>query len=177
MEIAHKTNTLECFYKHYYMYQCRFFEIDIQFVNNRIIVYHDECSNDTNIITLEEFLRWIPNLITINIEIKKYNDSTNLNMELLQLLEQFPFKKYILSSFDKNVCRELFHSLYQVFYLISIIENYDESFVNICIDKKLLNILNYTNHEQVFVYNIHKNELQILKSKYPYIKGWIIDWD
>jgi hypothetical protein len=151
------------------------FEIDVQYVNNKIIVHHDECHDDTNIISLENFLLWTPNLITINIEIKKYN-STNMNIELIRLLQQFPFKKFILSSFDKDVCRELFHSHYQVFYLISKVENYDESFVNICIHKKFLNILNYTNHEQVFVYHVHKNELQTLKSKYSYIKGWIIDF-
>ena len=180
MEITHQTNTLECFYKYYYNYKCRVFEIDIQpDENNTIIVYHDDFFKNKvskNIITLDEFLRFTPHLITINIEIKKYN-LRNINFELIQLLQQYPFKKYILSSFNKDVCKELVHSSYQVFYLISLIENYDKTFVNICIHKKFLDILNHHNHEQIYIYNVHKNELQQLKSKYPYIKGWIIDWE
>jgi glycerophosphoryl diester phosphodiesterase len=176
MEIAHKTNTLECFYKHYYDYKCRFFEIDVQHGNDTIIVYHDDFNKvSIPVITLEEFLRFTPNLITINIEIKKYN-LRNINLELIELLAQHPFKKYILSSFDKDVCKELLHCHYPVFHLLSTIENYDKSFVNICIHKNLLNILNHDNHEQIYVYDVHKKELEHFQYKYPSIKAWIIDW-
>jgi glycerophosphoryl diester phosphodiesterase len=82
---------------HYYQYGCRVFEIDVQIFNNpnnlkyqndnsdRLIVYHDELSinNDErselvkqkDIIMLDDFLRFIPDNITLNIEIKDYSDS------------------------------------------------------------------------------------------------------
>lgn len=179
MEIVHRTNTLDFFYKHYYQNHCRAFEIDVQPGNDTILVYHDDLSNNilsTNgITTLEEFLRLTPNLITINIEIKKYN-SKNINLELIELLQQYPFNKYILSSFDKEVCRELLSLNYPVMHLLSTIEDYDKSFVNICLPKHLLDILNLDeNHEQVFVYQVKKTELKKLKRKYPFVRGWIYD--
>lgn len=179
MEIVHRTNTLDCFYRHYYKNDCRFFEIDVQPSNDTILVYHDDLnkiSNSTSVImTLEEFLRLTPNAITINIEIKKYN-SKNINLELIQLLKQYPFKKYILSSFDKEVCKELLPFHYPVFHLLSTIEEYDKTFVNICIHKKLLDILNFDDyHEKVYVYQVKKKDLRTLKKEYPHIKGWIYD--
>ena len=97
MEIAHRTNSLNSFYMHYYQHGCRNFEIDVQFFNSpknlkyqndntdQIIVYHDEISinNDErsklvkqkDIIMLDDFLRFIPDNITLNIEIKDYSGS------------------------------------------------------------------------------------------------------
>lgn len=178
MEIVHRTNTLDFFYKHYYQNNCRAFEIDVQPVNDTILVYHDDLSNmsfSNSITTLEEFLRLTPNFITINIEIKKYN-SKNINLELIELLNQYPSNKYILSSFNKEVCREFLSFNYPVMYLLSTLKDYDRTFHNICVPKNLLDILNLDeNHEQIYVYQVKKTELQKLKRQYPFVRGWIYD--
>jgi len=150
MEIAHRTNSLNSFYKHYYQHGCRNFEIDVQYFKNpldysdQIIVYHDEISiNDferselikqKDILMLPDFLRLIPDNITLNIEIKDYSGSnkyyksdescicsckiciqnnpnnscklqkTNIVNQLVDILAKYTKNVYIISSFDKYIC-------------------------------------------------------------------------
>lgn len=179
MDIVHRANNLGFFYKQYYQNNCRAFEIDVQSGNGTILVYHDDLSYilpKHGMTTLEEFLRFTPKFITINIEIKKYN-SKNINLKLIELLKQYPSNKYILSSFDKGVCKELLSFNYPVMYLFSKLDDYDKTFPNICIPKILLYILLdlNKNHEKVYVYQVDKTELKRLKQKYPFVKGWIYD--
>jgi hypothetical protein len=180
MEIVHRTNNIDFLYKHYYNYNLRNFEIDIQPYKNLIILHHDEIllnNNIDNILTLEEFLKHTPNDITINIEIKKYKTYKNIIPDVKKLMQKYINKKYIISSFDKDICNDFIKiGGYEIIYLIGELENYDKTYKNICIHKKFLDILNYHNHEKIYVYGIHNNEFQIEINRYKFITGWIIDY-
>jgi glycerophosphoryl diester phosphodiesterase len=179
MDIVHRANTLDSFYKYYYIHHCRAFEIDVQSGGDTIVVFHDDFTNripnDQAILTLEEFLRCTPNSIVINIEIKRYTNSRNINQQLIHLLSEYPLKKYMLSSFDKQVCQELSEFRYPVLYLFSSMDDYDDSFVNICVPKALLENINMIHHEQIYVYHVEWKQLDFLKRQYPFVDGWIYD--
>lgn len=178
MEIAHRVNNIDIFYKHYYIHNLRRFEIDIQSYKNSIIVYHDEINNDiNNIITLNDFLKYTPNDITINIEIKKYKSYQNIISDVISLLQQYKEKIYIISSFDKDICNEFIKlNNYETIYLIDKVKNYDKHYKNICIHKKFLDIINYNNHDNIYVYDIQFNEFNKMKNQYKFVNGWIIDY-
>ena len=237
MEIAHRTNSLNAFYMHYYLHGCRNFEIDVQMFNNpknlkyqndnsgQIIVYHDEISinnyerseliKQKDVIMLDDFLRLIPDNITLNIEIKDYSGSgkfykpddeslflncsckicmegnpkysckiqkINLVNQLVDLLMKYNQKTYIISSFDKYICNnknisdKLKLISNDIIYLVGEVENYDKTYKKICIHKKFLDILNYNNHDLIYVYDVENTNLDELKLEYPYIKGWILDF-
>jgi glycerophosphoryl diester phosphodiesterase len=224
MEIAHKTNTLDSFFKHYYEYNCRNFEIDIQLYKNsldnsdEIIVYHDNILTDKDftkkkdVVSLFDFLRLIPDDIILNIEIKDYSGSNkyyksiekftcscnictqnNLNKtcfsqkrELIEILlvhlKYNKKKKIIISSFDMFICnnKDIIYKLKsitnEIIFIIGELENYDKNYKKICIHKKFLDFLNYNNHELIYVYDVHKDNLDQLKINYPLINGWILDY-
>jgi len=216
MEIAHRTNTLDNFYKHYYDYNCRAFEIDVQFNKNseEIIVYHDDISKETkldkNVIMLYDFLRLTPDDITLNIEIKDYSGSKNYIKNdicackiciennpnktcrseknslidlLIVVLKENNKKGYIISSFDKYICsnKTIRSKLEEdvskdLIYLIGELGDYDKSFKKICIHKKFLEILNYNNHDLIYVYDIKREDIDDFKEDYPFVNGWILDY-
>ena len=181
MIFAHRTNTFESFYKAYFVHNDRQFEIDVQpTMDGRIIVYHDDISCEKykemkHTLTLDEFLKFTPDSVVINVEIKKYEKSKYIVDKVLQICGKYPTKTYLYSSFDAASVQQLQKNGASAYLLVDKIENYKPQQPNICIHKNLLKVIDVSLHKHVFVYDIKSTEVEVLKEEHPFVHGWIID--
>lgn len=182
MEFAHRTNTFQSFFEAYYIHGCRHFEIDVQPTKEfQVVVYHDDISDksyhDVKFApTLEEFLKFTPDSITLNVEIKKYENSKYITDIVQEVCNRYPNKSYIYSSFDVSSVKRLRENEANPMLLIDKIEKYDSISPIICVHKDLLDKVENTSHQSIFVYDVKAEELQPFKDHYPYVKGWIVDY-
>jgi len=159
------------------------YEIDVQPTKDgNVIVYHDDVSDrnlvemPTDLPTLEEFLRFSPEGISLNIEIKKYANSTDIAATVLALCEKFKGKFYTFSSFDKSVYEFFLAAGKDAWHLQDKIEKYDASSANICEQKDMLGSFNIDDHARVLVYDVKVEGVNEMQASYPQVSGWIVDY-
>ena len=178
MIFTHRLNTIQSVYENYYKKSCLLFEIDIQITkDNKLVVYHDDVSSKSlselpyNTPLFEDFLKYIPENMTINVEIKKYSDSIVNLYDILAITYKYKHV-YIFSSFDKDIYDQLFSMEKDVWYLIKDIEKYNQDIPCICIDKKLINKIKPNTHTRICVYGLKRDEIDNEKD---FITDWIVD--
>ena len=182
MDFAHRTNTFASFYEAYYLYGYRHFEIDVQPTKDgHVVVYHDDVSDKTHqemamSPTLEEFCKFTPDAVTVNVEIKKYANSGLITDEVLDICKRYPNKLFIFSSFDEVSVEILREKAVDSMLLIDTIDKYKPTQTKICIQKGLLPVINLGKHETVFVYDVKASDVGALKQEYPLVQGWILDY-
>lgn len=193
MLIAHRANIFSDFYKFYYKNNLRSFEIDVQLLNDNIIVYHDDILDlkdptidstinqtiNPKIPTLEDYLKYTPDNIHLNIEIKRYfNNNFNKYLiivnQVLDLCKKYPKEKFSFSSFDKETYECLLEKADDVWHLQDKIEKYDSTSSKICIHKDMINHIDPKNHTAIYVYDVKIDEIPHCELN-KYIKGWIVD--
>lgn len=178
MIFTHRLNTIQSVYENIYKNESLFFEIDIQLTKDlKLVVYHDDVSSKlyselpSNTPLFEDFLKYIPENMTINVEIKKYENSTIALDYILDITEKYKHT-YIFSSFSKEIYDKLISMKKDAWYLIKEIEKYNETISWICIEKDLINKINPDTHKRICVYGYKRDEID---DKYSFITDWIVD--
>lgn len=183
MLIAHRVNTIPKVYGLYYKKGVRHIEIDVQPTKDDVIVvHHDNISsqkyNQARHTRLDDFLKFIPDDIWINVELKRYDDKIYVDA-LLKICSQHRGKRFFFSSFD-----ELFYRVLrakkgtEAGYLHEDTRSLMKAKVRdiICVHIDLLLYMDLRQYKAVYVWglsgNIHK-----LKERYDWVAGWIVDVD
>jgi hypothetical protein len=197
--IGHRANTLDDIFHYYYKHDLRYVEIDAQLTQDKkIAIFHDDVSMKRmkhlireNIVVLDEVLKNIPSDLTLNIEIKRYESHhakqnkipNDIVTKFIMAVKKRGKKNVIYSSFDKEIVRIVMKNRRDGMLLIKD-ENVLQDIVGypkICVDKALLPKLNTVQNiseKEIFVYDIKAGEeLDQYKKTYPFVKGWIIDYD
>lgn len=183
MLFVHRANTLSDFYRHYYLLQQRAFEIDVQkTADGIIVVYHDDVSKvlkadlHYEVPTFECFLSYIPNDIHLNVEIKNYNNTPIIVEDILLLCRKYFKNKFSFSSFHQGTYEVLLKHVDDTWRLYDKVDTYNIHHDNVCVNKKLLHIVQFDAHKAVYVYNVNDDEVLILEKEYPSVSGWITDF-
>lgn len=179
MIFTHRLNTIQSVYENIYKNESSFFEIDIQFTKDlKLVVYHDDVSSKlylelpVNTPLFEDFLKYIPENMTINVEIKKYENSTIALDYILSITEKYKHT-YIFSSFNKEIYDKLISMKKDAWYLIKEIEKYNQEIPYICIERNLITKINPDIHKRISVYGYKREEID---DKYSFITDWIVDY-
>lgn len=184
MLFAHRSNKIDRVYELYYKHDVKAYEIDVQSTfDNILVVYHDDVSSiykhelSKDIPTFEEYLKFTPNDIHINVEIKMYPNSKNILDNVLLLTTTYSNKIYSYSSFNMNIYNTLNqkNSNIKVWHLQNKPENYINTCNHICIHVDMLNKIDSNKHSIILVYDVHINDHISLQNKYPFVTGWIVD--
>lgn len=201
MLFIHRANLISDVFKHYYS-NYKAYEIDVQPTSDGIIVvYHDDCSHQTKesltsteIPTFEDFLKYTPTDIHLNVEIKKYPDSSHGIVDrVLELCERYPKHKFSFSSFDKDTYESLKGKVEDAWLLqdASLLQDAPlledasllEDAPRICIHKSMLakDACAHAHvtrmYDVVYVYDVKMSEVAPLQLTYPFVNGWIVDLD
>ncbi len=178
MIITHRLNTIQSVYENYYKNDSSTFEIDIQMTKDlKLVVYHDDVSSklyselSSNTPLFEDFLKYIPENMTINVEIKKYDNSVIALEYILSITEKYKHS-YIFSSFDKDIYDKLISFNKDAWYLIKESEKYSKDIPFICICKELIKTIIPEKHKRITVYGFKNNEIPT----YDFISDWIVDF-
>lgn len=196
--IGHRANTLNDIYRYYYKHNLRMVELDVNLTQDKkIAIEHDNVSMKRmkhlirdNILVLDDVLRNIPNDLTINIEIKRYESiqarqnrlPNDIITKIIMAVKKRGKKNVLYSSFDREIVRITLKNKRDGMLLLkedSDLENL-EGYPHICIEKSLLDRLDSINlYEKkiIYVYDVKSDELESLKAKYSFIKGWIVDFN
>jgi glycerophosphoryl diester phosphodiesterase len=195
--IGHRANTLNDIYRYYYKHDLRMIELDVNLTQDKkIAVYHDDVSMKRmkhllrdNILVLDNVLSNIPSDLTINIEIKRYESiqakqnrlPNDIITKIIMAVKKRNKKNVLYSSFDREIVRITLKNKRDGMLLLKEDSNLEdlEGYPHICIEKSLLDRLNSIKlYEKkiIYVYDVKADELEILKAKYPFIKGWIVDF-
>lgn len=186
MLYAHRANSIGKVYELFYMKSINEFELDVQPTRDGfVVVFHDDISEKNkselpvNVPTLEEYIKFIPDGITLNIEIKKYANSLDIVHHIIELCAMYPGKTYIFSSFDLDVYKSIVNAYTgkKAWHLQDTMTSYDATVVNICVHASMLSRIDIDNHKEVHVYDVHEKELMTYMSSYPNVSGWIVDYD
>lgn len=196
--IGHRANTLNDAFRYYYKYDLRTVELDIQLTQDKkIAVYHDDVSDKrmkhllrSNILVLDEYMKNIPQDLTINIEIKRYQHEkakqnkvpNDIACRIIQAVKKRGRKNVIYSSFDREITRIIMKNRRPGMLLIDKVEGLADigGYPWICIEKGLLETVNMMAIPEtiVYVYNVkYGDELEKLKALYPFVKGFIVDFE
>jgi len=182
MIFAHRLNTIQHVYENYYKNTSSAFEIDIQMTKDlKLVVYHDDVSSKSyselsHIIPFvplfEDFLKYIPENMTINVEIKKYKNSIVALEYILSITEKYKHT-YIFSSFDKDVYNDLISLNKDAWHLVKKNDKYSQDTPYICIHKDLIPYIIPDKHKCICVYGFKKDEID---SQLSFITDWIVDF-
>lgn len=181
---AHRINVIKDVYEEYYKHGNKCIEIDVQPTKDGVlIVMHDDASSKNlsdipkEVPTFEEFLRFIPDDVSINVEIKKYPDSQYIVDSVLDFCKLYKKNRnFYFSSFDVPTLKRLKENEECPWHLMDKIEKYDNSSTKICVHKSLLDVIpDPSVHESIFVYDVKISEQDDMKARYPFISGMIVD--
>lgn len=182
MHIAHRVNTIERVYYLYHLKNIEAIEIDIQpTLDGQIVVYHDDVSSmnysdlPSYVPTFEEFLRFIPEKIFVNVEVKKYEKSSSIITDVIGLCEKYP-REYIFSSFDKDTYDACVKAGKKCWHLQDTMAKYNSSIPNICIHASMLANMSQKDHEMIAVYDVSETSVDEFTSTYPFVYAWITDY-
>jgi hypothetical protein len=176
-------NTIERVYFLYNLKNIKAIEIDVQPTKDgQIVVYHDDVSSlsydelSPYVPTFEQFLRFIPQDVCVNVEVKKYDKSASISKEVLALCEKYP-RDYVYSSFDKDTYDDFVRSEKKCWHLQDKMVKYDPTVPNICIHKSMLPDITTQNHQSVTVYDVLDGSVDEMQSIYPFVTVWIADYE
>jgi hypothetical protein len=190
---AHRSNDIPYLYLLYWQRYVRRFEIDVQITKDGvIIVYHDDCSKYNHqeaealhkrpVFTLVEFLRCTPDEITLNIEIKRYND-IDYSDEVIKICRKHKgFKNIVYSSFDIDVVKNLKNKGLPHWLLLKSIPEPTifTEFKDICVNINILDEISKSLSADVnlSVYGLHENDIVKYWSaaKYSRVVNWIVEY-
>ncbi len=179
MEILHRANTVEMVRAA--VPEWRRFEIDIQaLANGTLVVYHDEVEDElpADVPTFEQFLQGVPeDGVHIVVETKVYKHLPDVD-EILRLCAARSGMSYTFSTFHKPTYETFLEkapSKPDVWLLVCDLKDYSPADPRICIDQKLLESIELTNHLEVYVYDVNVRELARFREEYPAVSGWILD--
>jgi glycerophosphoryl diester phosphodiesterase len=197
--IGHRANTLDDIFHYYYKHDLRMVELDAQLTQDKkIAIFHEDVSMKRmkhlireNIIVLDEVLKNIPSDLTLNIEIKRYESlhakqnkvPNDIVTRLIMAVKKRGKKNVIYSSFDREIVRIIMKNRRESILLINTEEGLDDltNYPKISVDKVLLpklNVIPNLSEKEVYVYDVqYGEELESLKASYPFVKGWIADYD
>ena len=161
--IGHRANTLNDIYRYYYKHNLRMVELDVNLTQDKkIAIEHDNVSMKRmkhlirdNILVLDDVLRNIPNDLTINIEIKRYESiqarqnrlPNDIITKIIMAVKKRGKKNVLYSSFDREIVRITLKNKRDGMLLLkedSDLENL-EGYPHICIEKSLLDRLDSIN--------------------------------
>ncbi len=177
MEILHRANTVDMVRAAVPEWQR--FEIDIQcLADGRLVVYHDDVEDelpDDLPPTFEQFLQGMPDGIHIVVETKVYKHLPDVD-EILRLCAAHPKLSYTFSTFHRPTYEVLLKKGQgEAWLLLCDLDNYRSDDPRICVDKKLLGRFDPDYHQDVYVYDVARCDLDGFKQRYPFVKGWIVD--
>jgi glycerophosphoryl diester phosphodiesterase len=197
--IGHRANTLDDIFHYYYKHDLRMVELDAQLTQDKkIAIFHEDVSMKRmkhlireNIIVLDEVLKNIPSDLTLNIEIKRYESlhakqnkvPNDIVTRLIMAVKKRGKKNVIYSSFDREIVRIIMKNRRESILLINTEEGLHDltAYPKISVDKVLLpklNVIPNLSEKEVYVYDVqYGEELESLKASYPFVKGWIADYD
>ncbi len=186
MIFTHRLNTIQAVYENIYKNNSTCFEIDIQLTKDlKLVVYHDDVSDKLysellntipEIPLFEDFLKYIPSNMTINVEIKKYKNSVialNFILSITEKYTEYYNHNYIFSSCDKDIYDELISRGKEAWYLIKEPEKYSQDTLHICIHKDLIKSIIPENHKRIAVYGFKNNEID---KENDFITDRIVDY-
>jgi glycerophosphoryl diester phosphodiesterase len=185
--LVHRANTISSIYKSLYTEpEINAFEIDVQAdQNGEIYVFHDDITTTSTPLpqdtpTLDEFLRFIPDDVLLNIEIKVYDDDNchvgTIVSKVLDTCRKYSKAQYIYSTFHK----EAFDILQEMglekcsWLLVDTLEKYEKQKTftrHICIDRSLYNKITWNMHDAVVIYNCTREH----SASMPLASAFIVD--
>ena len=191
---AHRANDIQYLYMLYWKHRVRCFEIDVQISKDDvIIVYHDDISDirhfeveasiRRNVYTLAEFLRCVPDDITLNVEIKNYSGSAKANevtKKIVDMCERHKGLKHIVySSFDIRVVTALAKRGLKHWMLFDKYTKLMKKQPHICVDVRILDkvMKQMKNSTKVSVYGLHIDDKTryMADPRYDFVMNWIVD--
>lgn len=194
--IGHRANTLDDIFHYYYKHDLRVVNLDVQLTQDKkIAIYNGDVSVKRmknlmrdNILVLDEVLKNVPDDLTLNIEINRYECQhakqnllpNDIVTRIIMAVKKRGKKNVLYSSFDRDIVRILHKNGRDAMLLIKDEKELLELniFPKICINKSLLPRINEIESKDIYVYDVvYDTELNSLKSLYPFIKGWIVDYD
>ena len=171
--IAHRANTIHRVYELYHKHGARAIEIDVQpCASGELIVYNDNASRakfGKGMVTLDTFLRYIPDDMLINVELKRY-DVRDMVDDVVKVCEFHRGKRYLFSSFDLDYCKKLKKKKVDVYGM-------KQSFKNIGVPVGLLAYLQFDMYDKVYVWGLCAKHAKTLSKTFRAVDGWIVDYD
>ena len=191
--IGQSGNTIFDSYKHYFGDNMCIVRIDAQITQDKKIAIYDQDASmkrmkhllRENILTLDEYLRHIPQDLTIVIDItRKYGGKQNnlpndVACRLIMATKKRGKKNVIYASSDKAIATIIIKNRREAMLIVndeSELNNLD-IFQKICVDKSLLNhtLDPYFSSKEIYVKDLENlSELETYKNNFSHIKGGFI---
>jgi glycerophosphoryl diester phosphodiesterase len=178
--IAHRANTIHRVYELYHKHGARSVEIDVQpCASGELIVYNKNASRakfGKGMVTLDTFLRYIPDDMLINVELKRY-DARDMVDDVVKVCEFHRGKRYLFSSFDLDYCKKLKKKKVDVILLHEYVYGMKQSFQNIGVHVGLLAYVKFDMYDKVYVWGLRAKHAKTLSETFRAVDGWIVDYE
>jgi len=183
LHFVHRVNTIHRVYDYFFNWNIKSIEIDVQTTKDGVlVVHHDDVSGHHlyelpyYVPTFEDFLRYIPENMTINVEIKKYAKSKNDVVHILFICRDYPEHKYHFSSFDFDTYYALKEMCDSFWHLSKDMDSYRPDVEHVCVHKSMLAFINPKKHKTIGAYDVMAgSEANELATLYPFVNVWILD--
>lgn len=182
MFIAHRVNTISKVYEVYHKYDIRHIEIDVQITKDNEVVVVSYVDLSKRVITLSDFLKYIPDDLWINVELKRFDKRTYV-LDVLKICSEFRGKRFFYSSFDAEFCAILRKQVGndhvgRLHERIGTLANTQKQDI-IGVHVRLLAHLDPSKYKKIYVWGLQgcgPKAIQGLKDSFKWVSGWIVDY-